>query len=124
VKVDALNCIDCLLGGKGKFLAADPAHDLMFLSPGMTDFFKHAQKMMLKEGMDKEALAKLFSGLKGIVIFDTLGNIAELKSKVEDLSTGLPILEIKTIGCDNLNNVIQEAEERIDGRRSKKPEAE
>src|SRR3990170_2703005 len=39
VKVDALNCIDCVLGGKGKFLEADPQHDLMFLSPGMTDFF-------------------------------------------------------------------------------------
>ena len=39
VKVDTVNCIDCLLGGKGKFLAADPQHDLMFLSPGMTNFF-------------------------------------------------------------------------------------
>ena len=39
VKIDALNCIDCQLGGKGKFLEADPQHNLMFLSPGMTDFF-------------------------------------------------------------------------------------
>ncbi|MGA2954173.1 MAG: DUF1638 domain-containing protein, partial [Thermodesulfobacteriota bacterium] len=43
VKVDALNCIDCQLGGKGKFLEADPQHDLMFLTPGMTDFFSHAK---------------------------------------------------------------------------------
>ena len=29
-KVDALNCIDCQLGGKGAFLEADPEHDLLF----------------------------------------------------------------------------------------------
>jgi hypothetical protein len=39
-KVDALNCIDCLLGGKGKFLEADPDHELMFLYPGMIGFFQ------------------------------------------------------------------------------------
>jgi hypothetical protein len=31
VKVDALNCIDCLLGGKGKVSEADPDHDLFFV---------------------------------------------------------------------------------------------
>jgi hypothetical protein len=52
-KVDALNCIDCQLGGKGKFLEADPNHDLMFLTPGMTDFFSHAKEVMLKEASTK-----------------------------------------------------------------------
>lgn len=40
-KVDALNCIDCLLSGKGKVLEADPNHDLLFLYPGMIVFFSH-----------------------------------------------------------------------------------
>lgn len=30
-KVDAVNCIDCQLGGKGKFNEADPEHNLMFM---------------------------------------------------------------------------------------------
>src|SRR5512137_118746 len=93
VKVDALNCIDCQLGGKGKFLEADPHHDLMFLSPGMTDFFSHAQDMMRKEGLDETALKQFFRGLRGIIILDTLGNAAKLKSEVKKLDTGLEILE-------------------------------
>ena len=28
VKIDALNCVDCQLGGKGKYLEADPNQDL------------------------------------------------------------------------------------------------
>jgi len=72
VKVDALNCIDCQLGGKGKFLEADPHHDLMFLTPGMIDFFSHAKKMMLKEGLDETDLRQLFNGVRGIILLDTL----------------------------------------------------
>jgi len=112
VKIDALNCIDCQLGGKGIYLEADPHHDLMFLSPGMVDFFSHAQGMMRKEGLDEVTLKQFFSGLRGIVILDTLGTVTELKSKVEKLDTGLDILETKAVGCENVRNVIQEAIER------------
>jgi hypothetical protein len=112
VKVDALNCIDCQLGGKGKFLEADPHHDLMFLTPGMTDFFSHAKGTMRKEGMDETALKQLFKGLRGIILLDTLGNAAQLKAEVEKLDTCLEILETRQIGCENVNRVIQEAIER------------
>ncbi len=61
VKVDALNCIDCQLGGKGKFLKADPNHDLMFLSPGMTEFFSHMKTAMRRENIDEDQLKQLFS---------------------------------------------------------------
>jgi hypothetical protein len=118
VKVDALNCIDCQLGGKGASIEADPHGDLMFLSPGMADFFDHAKERMRKEGMDEADLKQLFSGIKGIVILDTLGNPDELKSKVEKLDTGLPILELKSVGCSNIENVIREAIERNKKRRS------
>ena len=73
VKVDALNCIDCLLGGKGKFLEADPDHELMFLYPGMIGFFSHFKEKMQQENIDEDTFKKLFSGLKGIVLLDTLG---------------------------------------------------
>jgi len=33
VKVDALNCVDCLLGGKGQRLKADRDHKYFFLTP-------------------------------------------------------------------------------------------
>jgi hypothetical protein len=112
VKVDALNCIDCQLGGKGKFLEADPNHDLMFLTPGMTDFFSHAKDMMLKEGIDETAVKQLFKGLRGIILLDTLGNAAQLKAEVEKLDTGLEVLEMRHVGCENVKNVIQEAIER------------
>jgi hypothetical protein len=120
IKVDALNCIDCQLGGKGVFFEEDPHHDLMFLSPGMTDFFSHAQEMMQREGMDETALKQLFNGIRGIVILDTLGDLAGLKSKIEKLDTGLLVLETRAIGCDNVENVIQEAIERNEKRGKKR----
>ncbi len=108
-KVDALNCVDCQLGGKGKFAEADPNHDLIFLSPGMTNFFEHAREAMHKEGMDDEQLKQLFNGLRGIVLIDTLGNAELLKREVENLNIGLPILETLHVGLENVKNVINEA---------------
>jgi hypothetical protein len=112
VKVDAVNCIDCILGGKGKFLAVDSQHDLMFLSPGMTDFFSHAKDLMKREGVDEDSLKQLFNGLRGIVLLDTLGNADRLKAEIEKLETGLQILETREEGCENLKAVIIEAMER------------
>lgn len=62
--------------------------------------------------MDETALKQLFSGIRGIVILDTLGDSAELKSKIEKLDIGLLVLETRAIGCDNMENVIREAIER------------
>jgi hypothetical protein len=109
VKVDALNCIDCQLGGKGKILDADPNHDLMFLGPGMISFFRHFKEKMQKENIDEQTLANLFSELKGIVILDTLGEANKTREEVEKLHTGLTILETKEIGLENLKQVILEA---------------
>jgi hypothetical protein len=119
VKVDALNCIDCQLGGKGVFLKADPDHDLMFLSPGMTDFFSHAREMMRREGMEEAAFKQLFTGIRGIVILDTLGDSAGLKSKVEKLNTGLLVLETRSVGDGNVEKVIREAIEKNEKRTSR-----
>jgi hypothetical protein len=40
-KVDAVNFIDCQLGGKGKPLLADPDHNLIFAGPEMADSFEN-----------------------------------------------------------------------------------
>ncbi len=109
VKIEALNCIDCHLGGKGKSAQADPHQDLIFLTPSMTDFFKHAKETMHKEGYDEDAFKQLFKGIRGIVLLDTLGSAARLKTEVEELNTGLKILETREIGCENMKNVIKEA---------------
>jgi hypothetical protein len=112
VKVDALNCLDCLLGGKGKFEEADPNHELMFFDPGMIDFFRDAQKKLKQEGITDTVLTGLFSGIKGIVLLDTLGNAENCKMKIEQLHTGLAILETKKVGLDMLKLVISEAIQR------------
>ena len=109
VKVDAVNCIDCQIGGKGKFLDADPNHDLMFLGPGMIGFFHHFKEKMQKENIDEQTFAKLFSGLKGIVLLDTLGEATKIGEDAEKLHTGLAILETREIGLENLKQIIVEA---------------
>jgi hypothetical protein len=87
----------------------------------MTNFFIHVQEMMRREGMDEDAFKQFFGGIRGVIILDTLENAAELKSKVNQLDTGLPILETKSVGCDNVKNVIQEAIERKEKRQKQKP---
>ncbi len=109
VKVDAVNCIDCQLGGKGKFFDADPEHNLMFMGPGMIGFFKHAKETMLKEGVDEAAFANMFSGIKGFVLLDTCGNAEKLVSELEKSGMGLPILEIRKIGVEGVKRVIFDA---------------
>ncbi len=112
VKVDALNCVDCLLGGKGKISEVDPNHEFMVYSPGMVDFFEHVRKKAREEGIDEETLKGLFGGLKGIVLLDTLGELDENTRKIENMNTGLTILETRTVGLENLKKVILEAMER------------
>jgi hypothetical protein len=111
-EVDALNCVDCLLGGKGKVLEADPDHNLLFLYPGMIGFFSHFKEKAQQENIDEEAFNKLFSGLKGIALLDTLGKPEKNKEEIEKLHTGLKILETKTIGLDNLKQLLLEVIER------------
>ena len=109
VKVDAVNCIDCQLGGKGKFFEADPEHNLMFMGPGMIGFFKHAKEQMLKEGVDEAVFANMFSGIKGAVILDTCGDAEKCREDIENSGLGLKILEIRKIGLENVKQVVLDA---------------
>ena len=106
VKVDALNCIDCLLGGKGALLDLDPDHRYFFLTPAFISFM---------ERMDDET-RKLVSGLAGIVLVDSLGNLNDYRDRIDQIcaSTGLPIVKRENVGLEGLKNRILEAMEKLD----------
>jgi len=109
VKVDAVNCIDCQLGGKRAFFEADPEHNLMLMGPGMIEFFKHAKETMLREGVDEAAFASMFNGIKGFVILDTCGNTEKMKKELEETGLGVPILETRQVGLENIRRVVFDA---------------
>ena len=111
-KIDAVNCIDCQLGGKGKSLEADPEHNLMFMGPGMIGFFKHAKEQMLREGIDDATFANMFSGIKGAVILDTCDNAEKCKEELHKSGIGLKVLETRKVGLENVKRVVLDAIDR------------
>ncbi len=113
-KIDALNCIDCQLGGKGNSETVDPAHKLMFMGPGMIDFFRDMRPQLLKQGVDEETFKKMFSGVEGFVILDTVGNAEICRRELEELGMGVKILETRKIGAENVCLVVLEAIEKLD----------
>lgn len=112
VKVDALNCVDCQLGGKGKINTVDPNHNLMFMGPGMIDFFKDVKTRMLQEGMDEATFAKMFSGLKGFIILDTCSDGEKLECDLKKAGVPLDVLETRKIGTENILRVVKDAIDR------------
>ncbi len=108
-KVDALNCIDCQLGGGGKSLEADPEHNLMFMGPGMIEFFKDMRINLENQGVDEATRAAMFSGIKGAVILDTLGEGEKLIDALRGAGLNLTVLEIRKIGCENVLRVVTDA---------------
>ena len=115
VKVDAVNCIDCQLGGKGKFYEADPEHNLMFMGPGMIGFFKHAKEQLVKEGVDEAAFANMFSGIKGFVLLNTCGNTERMRKDIEQSGMHVAILETREVGLEGVKKVILDAIECANG---------
>jgi hypothetical protein len=109
IKVDALNCIDCLLGGKGNFLKLDPESKMIFLSPGWIKYFDYYLKSTSKE--DQGLFTELFGGLEGIVLLDTLGNLKDYEDLITNFVdiTGLKILQTKKIDTRKLKNLILRA---------------
>jgi len=117
VKFDALNCIDCLLGGHNNLLHTDPQGCHFFLSPGWMP--SHLKKnKYFKEIFDWniEDIKEHFECLNGIIIIDSLGNLSELKNDIEEFSqhTGLQVKTTKSVGLDGLKVVIDEAIKKIE----------
>ncbi len=114
VKVDALNCIDCLLGGKGKLLEMDPNHKYLFLNPAFIQFGEDIR------GKTKGITREMYGMLDGIVLLDAMGDLNDYRNRIDDMVdyTGLPILERKDIGLEGLKNIIIEAVDRNREKRS------
>jgi hypothetical protein len=109
IKVDALNCVDCLLGGKGRLLEIDPDHKAFFLTPGWIRFWNSFE-------ISKGSLKDRYRMLDGLVLLDSLGNLDEFNNEIEEIvhHTGLPVLEKKAVGLKGLRKVIAEAVEKLD----------
>jgi hypothetical protein len=109
IKVDALNCVDCLLGGKGRLLDVDPDHKAFFLTPGWIRFWNSFER-------SKESLKDRYRMLDGLVLLDSLGNLDEFKDEIKEIvhHTGLPVLERQAVGLEGLKQVIAEAIEKLD----------
>jgi hypothetical protein len=108
IKVDGLNCIDCLLGGRGKLLEIDPNHRLFFLTPAFLEFSEN-----LISGT-KEDNRRRFNMLKGIMLVDSMGDMVRHRNRIMHISdqTGLPVVEHRVVGLDGLKAVVEEALQR------------
>ena len=60
---------------------------------------------------DANEVKKLFSGLEGIILLDSLGDLNEFEDEINKFSrhTGLPVLKKIIVGIDGLQNGILEA---------------
>ena len=108
LNVNALNCIDCLLGGKGKLLETDPDHELFFLTPAFLEFSENLILGTRKENRQR------FNMLRGIHLIDPQGDMDRYRKRVEHFSdqTGLPVLEHRVVGLGLIKTVIEDALQR------------
>ena len=108
VKVDGLNCIDCLLGGRGRLLEIDPEHKMLFLNPAFIGFMGRIWDRPGQEIRD------MFNMLDGIILLDALGDLDAYRDQIDAISQkiALPILERKNVGLNGLKAVVQDALER------------
>jgi len=113
-KVDAVNCVDCLVGGKGKFFDLDLGHKLLLLPPGMIGFYQRLKNKGLQEGIDEDYFRQFFSGLKGILLFDSRGEVEKSIEEIGKVDFGLQVLETKKTRPDDLKLVVLEAIECSD----------
>jgi len=111
VKIDALNCIDCLLGGKGRLLDIDPKHEYFFLNPAWIELeFGSRDKSKNTEKAKEE-----FSILSGLYLLDTMSNLDDYTQVIQEISdyTGLPVIERKNIGLDGIKKTNSKAMKQL-----------
>jgi len=117
VKVDALNCIDCILGGHQNLLQADPKCSHFYLSPGWmpSNLEKNVHFRQVFD-WSQNGIKNLFRDLKGVILIDSLGNLDEFKNDIEKFSsnTGLPVKNKEEVGTHGLKAVILEAIRKLD----------
>lgn len=119
-KVDALNCIDCLLGGHQKLLEMDPEGNHFYLSPGWMPFNLKKNKYFCEIfDWNIEDIKQQFEHLSGVIIIDSLNNLDELESDITEfcVNTGLGVKDTKTVGLDGLKAIINEAAKKLENRK-------
>ena len=112
IKVDAVTCIDCLFGGRGKSSDVDPTNRLLVLDPGMIDFYRYLKDKAGEAGVVEADFRQFFNGLDGIMLLDTLGIAEKNLGDIDKLNLGLQVLETKRIELKNLKLTIIDAIER------------
>ena len=116
IKVDALNCIDCLFGGHKKLLEIDPKCSHFYLSPGwMPSNMKKSANFREIFDWNLEDIKDNFEDLSGLILIDSLDNLDTFKSDIEEFSyhTGLEVKDKKAVGLDGLKSVIDEAIKKL-----------
>ncbi len=108
IKVDGLNCIDCLLGGQKKLLDVDPDHQFFFLTPGFIEFSESLIRGTREENRHR------FNMLTGIIVVDSMNNMELYRDRIEHFSkeSGLPVMGQLVVGLSGLKNVIEDAIQR------------
>jgi len=116
VKVDALNCIDCLFGGHKKILDVDPKCTHFYLSPGwMPSNLKKNKYFKQIFDWNLEDIKEQFKELDGLIIVDSLGNLDDLERDIKEFShhSGLEVKEQRSVGLDGLKSLIKEAIKKL-----------
>lgn len=109
VKVDALNCLDCLLGGHGKVSDIDQDRRFYYLTPGFIEFFKDVEK-----GKTAGVPRHLYKMLEGAILLDSLDNMEQYRDDIDHFcnQTGLSIIKHIPVGLSGLKAIIDEAIEK------------
>lgn len=111
VKVNAMNCIDCYLGGQGRLLKIDPNHEYFFLNPSWIELEFGERDL----DCSTEASQREFNMLKGLYLLDTLDNLDQYEARIQKISrfTNLPVVARENIGLDGLKQVLDQALEGL-----------
>ena len=64
---------------------------------------------LFKQGIDDATFVRMFSGIKGFVLLDTCGNAEKMKNELEAAGLGVPILETRHVGLENVRRVVFDA---------------
>ena len=79
VRVNALNCIDCYLGGRSRLLEIDPEHEYFFLNPSWIELEFGGRDL----DCPTAASRREFNMLKGLYLLDTLDNLVQYEARIQ-----------------------------------------
>ena len=107
VKVNALNCIDCYLGGQGWLLETDPGHEYFFLNPSWIKLEFDERDL----DCPTAASHREFNMLKGLYLLDTLDNLDQYEARIQKISrfTNLSVVARENIGLEGLKQGLDDA---------------